>query len=391
LDDALAWARERGLSAEDDLSYLREFEHVTLARVLLARSTSDRADRSLLGAMGLLERLLEAAEAGERTGSAIDILILQALAHRMRGDVPAALAPLARALTLAEPEGYVRTFVDEGWPMAVLLEAAAKRGIVPSYSRRLLAAVGKAEDAPPAKQDLIEPLSERELHVLRLLGTDLAGPEIARELVVSLNTVRTHTKNIYAKLGVNSRRAAIRRAEARGLLSRTGNPPPEPEPFTRRRRTVSPIASTGSPHRHLPSAPTLGAGRPRRRLHRGAAWPARSPWHPATAQAEPRRTGPPPARGCRPTRAGRLPPARPPDREITTSITTCGDACSPDPRLSSDQANGRSHRRRRFIRMSNPRRGHDEHTTRNHRRSSEARTLRDPPQGAPRCPVGRLV
>jgi len=218
LGEALGWAREHGLSAHDDLSYLREFEHITLARVLLARSKSDRADRSILEAIGLLERLLKAAEAGERMGSVIEILVLQALAHQIQGDIPAALAPLSRALTLAEPEGYVRMFVDEGPPMAVLLEAAAKHGTAPSYVRRLLAALGKAEDRTPVKQGLIEPLSVRELDVLRLLRTDLSGPDIARELMVSLHTLRTHTNNIYTKLGINNRRAAVRRAEELGLF-----------------------------------------------------------------------------------------------------------------------------------------------------------------------------
>ena len=142
LGEALGWAREQGLSVDDDLSYLREFEHITLARVLLARYKSDRADRSILEAMGLLERLLQAAEEGERTGSVIEILVLQALAHQTQGDIPAALVPLERALTLAEPEGYVRMFVDEGPPMAVLLEEAAKHGIAPNYVRQLLTAFG---------------------------------------------------------------------------------------------------------------------------------------------------------------------------------------------------------------------------------------------------------
>ena len=222
LGEALGWARERGLSADDDLSYLRECEHITLARVLLARYTAERAERSVQEATRLLERLLRAAEEGQRTGSVIEILVLQALACQARGDIPAALASLRRALTLAEPEGYARIFADEGPPMASLLRAAAKQGIAPSYVRRLLAAVNKTEDSTPASQGLIEPLSERELDVLRLLGTDLGGPEIARELVVSLNTVRTHTKNIYAKLGVNNRRAAVRRARELDL-SPTGN------------------------------------------------------------------------------------------------------------------------------------------------------------------------
>ena len=207
LGEALGWAREQGLSAADDLSYLREFEHITLARVLLAGYAAGQG--SVQEATQLLERLLDAAEKGQRTGSVIEILVLQALAHQARDDTPAALASLRRAVTLAEPEGYVRIFADEGPPMASLLRAAAKQGIARNYVRRLLAAVTK--DAP-ASQGLIEPLSERELDVLRLLGTDLDGPEIARELIVSLNTVRTHTKNIYAKLGVNNRRAAVRRA-----------------------------------------------------------------------------------------------------------------------------------------------------------------------------------
>jgi LuxR family maltose regulon positive regulatory protein len=213
LGEALGWAREQGLSIKDDLHYLREFEHITLARVLLVRYKGDRAERSMLEARGLLERLLKAAEEGERTGSVLEILVLQALAHQTQGDMPAALIPLQQALTLAEPEGYVRMFVDEGRPMATLLEEAAKQGIAPNYVRQLLTATDSAENRTPVKQGLIEPLSERELEVLRLLGTDLNGPEIARELIVSLNTIRTHTKNIYSKLGVNTRRAAVLRAE----------------------------------------------------------------------------------------------------------------------------------------------------------------------------------
>jgi LuxR family maltose regulon positive regulatory protein len=229
LDKALAWAREQELSARDNLSYLREFEHITLARILLAQCRIDRQDSTIREAIELLERLRNASEEGGRTGSAIEILVLQALAQHARRDMPAALLPLERALTLAEPEGYVRTFIDEGLSMLELLREAAGRGILPVYTGRLLAAfeaerqtsaaVSALPTTPaPHSQPLIEPLSQRELDVLRLFKTELSGPEIARELVIGLSTVRTHTKSIFSKLGVNNRRAAVRRAEELGLI-----------------------------------------------------------------------------------------------------------------------------------------------------------------------------
>ena len=206
-------------------SYLREFEHITLARVLLARYQAERAEHSITEATRLLERLLSAAEEGGRTGRVIEILVLQALAHQTLGDIPAALACLERAVTLAEPEGYVRVFVDEGPPMASLLRVLAKQETAGNYVRGLLAATTETQHNSPVKQPLIDPLSERELDVLRLLGTELDGPAIARELMVSLNTMRTHTKNIYAKLAVTNRRAAVRRAAELGL-PRTRNRQP---------------------------------------------------------------------------------------------------------------------------------------------------------------------
>jgi LuxR family maltose regulon positive regulatory protein len=231
LGEALGWAREQGLSAQDELSYLREFEHITLARVLLARFMSDPTD-PISEAIGLLERLLKAAQEGGRMGSVIEILVLQALAHHAQGDIPAALVPLERALTLAEPEGYIRMFLDEGSPMVQLLHAAAARRIMPNYTGKLLAgfeAEGRmsAGESPlpdwrgqssPVSQPLIEPLSQRELEVLRLFKTDLSGPEIARELMIALSTVRTHTKSIYSKLNVKNRRAAVQRAAELDLI-----------------------------------------------------------------------------------------------------------------------------------------------------------------------------
>jgi LuxR family maltose regulon positive regulatory protein len=217
LNIALAWARERQLSPDDDLSYLREYEHVTLARLLLARHPAERAANLLEDATSLLNRLLAAAEEGGRTATVIETLVLRALAEQARGDIAAALEPLQRAVTLAEPEGFVRVFADEGPPMAALLKALARKKAT-GYLRRLLAATATTAHAAPVTQTLVEPLSERELDVLRLLGTDLDGPDIARELSVSLNTMRTHTKNIYAKLGVTSRRGAVRQAQQLNLL-----------------------------------------------------------------------------------------------------------------------------------------------------------------------------
>jgi LuxR family maltose regulon positive regulatory protein len=225
LAEALGWAREQGLSVDDDLRYTREFEHITLARVLIAAGKSDREAGSLDEATRLLGRLLQAAETGGRLGSAIQILLLQALAFQAQDNLSHALAPLERALALAKPEGYVCIFVDEGEAMRLLIEKQSRNRDHPlsGYADILLAAFTQPVAAPKSaiihqKSDMIEPLSERELEVLKLLRSELSGPEIAQHLIVSLNTLRTHTKNIFNKLGVNNRRAAIRRAEELDLF-----------------------------------------------------------------------------------------------------------------------------------------------------------------------------
>jgi LuxR family maltose regulon positive regulatory protein len=218
LDEVVGWSRDRGLSSDDELHYLREYEHLTLVRMLMARSRSQGEASCLDETAELLTRLLRAAEEGGRGGSVIEILVLQALDHQLRGDLDGALVPLERALDLAEPEGYVRIFVDEGPVMSALLDAVAARVTAPGYARRLVRASAPSQRPPAAAQALVDPLSERERQVLRLLGSELSGPEIARELVVSLNTVRTHTKSIYTKLGVSTRRAAVRRGEELDLV-----------------------------------------------------------------------------------------------------------------------------------------------------------------------------
>jgi LuxR family maltose regulon positive regulatory protein len=149
----------------------------------------------------------------------IVLLVLQALAYKAQENDDRALSSLEEALMLAEPEGYVRTFVDEGDQMKELLRQAASNGIATDYVGKLLIEFEPIKtDKQQIDQPLIEPLSERELEVLRLLATELSGPEIAQELMVSLNTMRTHTKNIYSKLNVNSRLAALSKARELGLL-----------------------------------------------------------------------------------------------------------------------------------------------------------------------------
>ena len=222
LADALDWTRGQALAVDNELSFLKEFQHLTLAHLLIAQGRGNRTASAVDGAIALLERLLQAAERGGRTGSVIEILVALALARQIRNDVPGALAALARALELAEPEGYVRVFASQGDPMRRLLDEAAQAGISPNYVRRLRAAFdepdAKTDPHPPLHQPLIEPLSDRELDVLQRLGSELSGPEIAEALMISLNTLRTHTKNIYSKLGVNSRRGAVNRAQELGLL-----------------------------------------------------------------------------------------------------------------------------------------------------------------------------
>jgi len=227
LEKALDWARTQKLYVEEEPSYLREFEQITFARILLSQHQSAHSISLLHNAMRLLERLLKAAEEGGRIGSVIEILTLQALAHQMQEDIPAALPSLEHALKLAEPEGYMRIFIDEGSSVAELIREANARGVLPSYTYKLLSAFEledqgldeeTAPSAAPISTSLIEPLSQRELDILRLFKTELSGPEIARELVIALSTVRTHTKSIYSKLNVNDRRAAVKRAAELNLI-----------------------------------------------------------------------------------------------------------------------------------------------------------------------------
>jgi len=164
------------VSVADELSYVREFEHATLVRLELAQGARDRAQGRIAKAVELLDRRLSAATDGGRTGSAIDTLVAHALAHHAAGDPTTALASLERAIALAEPEGYVRIFVDEGKPKEAMLKLAARQRAVPAAVPELLAAFGTGSAGMAVDHPLIEPLSERELEVLRLLESGARWP-----------------------------------------------------------------------------------------------------------------------------------------------------------------------------------------------------------------------
>jgi LuxR family maltose regulon positive regulatory protein len=221
LAEALALVKERAANARAAADAARAVDRLTSARLLLAQQRHREA-------LPLLEELGETAETAGRTGGLIEVLALQGLALWAGGKKERAVSTLAGALALAEPEGYVRTFVDEGTPMGDLLSAtldarrsgrldAAER-ISVSYLARLLASVAQEAMVPAADKRLPEPLSERELEVLALISAGKSNKEIARELFLSMSTVKTHINRLYRKLGARSRTEALSRASMLDLL-----------------------------------------------------------------------------------------------------------------------------------------------------------------------------
>jgi LuxR family maltose regulon positive regulatory protein len=218
VEAASLWVEASGLRADDALSYAREGEFIILARVLISQKRWNAA-------ADLISQLLEATERGERWGRVIELLILRALLLEAQDKPGEALDAFARALTLAEPEGYQRLFVDEGQPAARLLYRAAAAGILPGYAGQLLAALHDSESTLVAgskvrepKSAIVEPLSKRELEVLFCLAEGLSNREVAQRLTISLTTVKTHTRNIYRKLDVNSRMQAVVMGKALGIV-----------------------------------------------------------------------------------------------------------------------------------------------------------------------------
>ena len=219
---AARWAREYG-ATKDYLSYPRHFERITMARVLLGEGRIDEA-------LDSLQRLVEDARSEGRTAHEIELLVLLALACERRGDTGEALDHLEHALALAEPEGFVRLFVDEGPPMAALLsgllrrrrEDVSRNGESVEYAAELLGRfaveTSGGEGAQAAPLPGLEPLSERELEVLRLLAAGRSNPQIARELYLAVGTVKSHVHRIYGKLLVRNRTEAVARSRELGLL-----------------------------------------------------------------------------------------------------------------------------------------------------------------------------
>jgi LuxR family maltose regulon positive regulatory protein len=158
----------------------------------------------------LSERLLDQAESAKRIGRVIEVLVLQALIFQGTKVMDQAVARLEKALSLARTERYVRTFLDEGKGMAKLLHLAKARGIETEYATELLSAMGEADGRPqtPA-QLLVEPLTTREVEVLKLIEAGCSNQAIADKLVISIATVKRHISNIYAKLGAQSRTQAV--------------------------------------------------------------------------------------------------------------------------------------------------------------------------------------
>jgi LuxR family maltose regulon positive regulatory protein len=203
LERAAHIVQQSGLRLDDAVPYLRETEYLTLLRLLLAQGDHDAA-------LALSGRLLQQAEATHRIGRVIEILVLQAHAFQGKKELVQALAVLEKAIALAQPEGYVRVFLDEGEPMAKLLYQARSHRMGPGYAAELLSTISETCRTPqPPDQLLIEPLSQREMEVLKLIEAGHSNQEIAAKLVISIPTVKRHISNIYAKLGVKSRTQAV--------------------------------------------------------------------------------------------------------------------------------------------------------------------------------------
>ena len=218
IDAVERWTQANDLTIDGDFEFDREIEYLTLVRVFIAQKRFEKA-------YALGQKIYRFAQDIGKRQLELDGLILLALVFSVQGETDQALVHLKKAVNIAQPEGYIRIFVDEGPPMARLLYAALSRGITPDYVQRLLAAFPETEPEKTtvnqpklSDTDWIEPLSNRELEVLQLIAEGLSRQGIAAQLVLSLNTIKTHTRNIYSKLGVNNQMQAVGKARGLGLL-----------------------------------------------------------------------------------------------------------------------------------------------------------------------------
>lgn len=220
--DAAAWAEREALTPDDPPDFAREYAHLTLARLLLAQGRAERDHEAVRDALRLLACLEEAARQGGRMAAVIESRLLRALGESSLGDTSRALDTLTGALELAQPEGFARLFIEEGAPMRDLLRKAVAAGVGGNYAHDLLAATGQrpaATPAPhPAMAALAEPLTTREIEILRLVAAGMQNQDVADHLVISLATVKRHVANVYGKLDVNNRTAAVARARELQLL-----------------------------------------------------------------------------------------------------------------------------------------------------------------------------
>ena len=207
------WARRMGLRSDSEPDPASMRAYGLLARMLMMQ-------RRWAEALSLLDRLLPLQEASGAGGLVVEALVLKSVALWSLGEKDQAFSSLGQALALAEPEGYVRTLVDEGEAIHELLRLALAQGLAPAYSSRLLAAFsGTSVPVQPPASGLVEPLSEQELRVLRLVASGMSNRETAEELYVTVGTVKKHLNNIFGKLGVKSRTQAVARARELNLLS----------------------------------------------------------------------------------------------------------------------------------------------------------------------------
>ena len=225
LDLAQEWARDRQMHVDGPDRFSAEYEQLVLARLLVAQHRPGPGAGNLAAAVDLLDQLVTAAAAADRDGSLVEALVVRATAYQARGDVDAAVNDVGRSLAAAVPAGYRRLFLDEGPVVRDLLRSLEARPGAPGAeaAAALLRAVDLAGPAPGRRSAVPtavghEAMSPRELEVLQLLATDLSGPEIAERLYLSINTFRTHTRHVFTKLDVTTRRAAVTRAGALGVL-----------------------------------------------------------------------------------------------------------------------------------------------------------------------------